>query len=77
MTSTHTAAASSRFEIRFESLLDKGQGFAFPCNERGLVDIDALNERARGNYFFARAMLGREYALPRVVPAATAGVFRR
>lgn len=55
------------FEIRFESLFNVGRSLAFPCDERGRVDINALSERRRSNYFFARAMLGREYAAPRVI----------
>jgi hypothetical protein len=64
---THSFATTSHFEIRFESLFNQGRGLAFPCDEGGHVDIDALSERGRNNYFFARAMLGREYATPRVV----------
>ena len=69
MTATHTAAPSSRFEIRFDSLFNEGRGLVFPCYDDGQVDIDALSERVRSNYFFARTMLGREYATPRVVPS--------
>lgn len=65
---TLDAAPASHFEIWFESLFDNGRGLAFPCDQAGHVDIDALSERGRSNYFFARAMLGREYATPRVVP---------
>ena len=54
------------FEIRFTSLFDEGRGLAFPCDAAGHVDIDALSERGRSNYLFARAMLGREYATPRI-----------
>jgi len=68
MTSTHATAPSSYFEIRFDSLFNEGRGLVFPCNEDGQVDIDALSERSRSNYFFARAMLGRDYAIPRIVP---------
>ena len=68
MTSTHATTSSSYFEIRFDSLFNEGRGLVFPCNENGQVDIDALSERSRSNYFFARGMLGREYAIPRVVP---------
>jgi hypothetical protein len=67
MTATHATAPSSRFEIRFDSLFNEGRGLVFPCNQAGQVDIDALSEHSRSNYFFARAMLGREYAIPRVV----------
>jgi hypothetical protein len=34
------------------------------------VPLDSLPQRARNNYLFARAMVGREFALPQVMPAA-------
>ena len=61
------AASSSTFEIWFASLFNEGRGLVFPCDEAGHVQIDTLSERGRSNYFFARAMLGREYATPRVL----------
>ena len=67
MATTQAVAASLHFEILFESLFNGGRGLIFPCDERGHVDVDALSERGRNNYFFARTMLGREYATPRVV----------
>lgn len=59
-------ALNGIFEIRFDSLSDAGQGLAFPCDARGHVDLDALPERARTNYLFARAMVGRDFLAPRV-----------
>ncbi len=64
---TAPAASSSPFEVWFASLFSEGRGLVFPCDEEGHVQIDALSDRGRSNYFFARAMLGREYATPRVV----------
>ena len=61
---------ASRFVLRFESLFDPGRGLAFPCDEHGQVTLDALTERARRNYFYARVVVGREYATPAVVRAA-------
>lgn len=58
------------FELRFPSLFQPGRGMAFPCDEHGAVDLDALSERARGNYFYARGVIGREFACPAVVNAA-------
>ena len=58
------------FEVRFASLFRQGCGHAFPCDGQGHVDLDTLSERARTNYFYARAMVGRENALPRVFPLA-------
>ena len=60
--------AKSGFQIRFESLFHEGRALAFPCDREGHVDLDALTDRARGNYLFARAMVGREYATPSVMP---------
>jgi len=53
-------------ELRYQSLFCEGRGFSFPCDERGSVDLEALSERARNNYLFARAMVGRELATPEV-----------
>lgn len=58
-----------RFRLCFRSLFDSGRGFAFPCDGNGQVDLDELSERARNNYFYARAMVGRELADPAVEPA--------
>lgn len=59
--------ADPGFELRFESLFNPGRALAFPCDERGRVELDALSEPARRNYFYARAVLGREFATPAVV----------
>lgn len=60
---------SSRCVLRFASLFAEGRALVFPCDERGQVDLDALPERARGNYLFARALVGRDFAMPRVCRA--------
>ncbi|MFT3664859.1 hypothetical protein [Piscinibacter sp.] len=54
------------YELRFQSLFNEGRALAFPCDAEGHVDLDALSERARGNYLYARAVVGREYATPAV-----------
>jgi hypothetical protein len=56
------------FRLCFRSLFDSGRGYAFPCDQRGEVDLDRLSEQARNNYFFARAMVGRELTTPEVEP---------
>ena len=55
-------------QIRFQSLHHEGRALAFPCDEKGRVYLDGLSERARQNYLFARAVVGREYAFPAVLP---------
>ena len=60
---------TSAFLLRFQSLFDSGRGFAFPCDPQGRVDLDRLSDRARLNYLYARAMVGRELAMPEIAPA--------
>ena len=61
----------SAFQIRFASLFKEGRAMVFPCDALGCVELDALPSRARDNYFFARAMVGFEYSMPRVISQAT------
>lgn len=63
-------SSSSSFQLCFRSLFHSGRGYAFPCDPRGQVDLDAMSERARNNYFFARAMVGRELTVPAVEQVA-------
>jgi hypothetical protein len=60
------ASMHSGFELRFQSLFNHGRALAFPCDAAGRVELDALSERARANYFYARAVIGREFAFPAV-----------
>jgi hypothetical protein len=55
-----------RYELRFMNLSDRGRGYAFPCDALGHVDIDALSERSRDNYLFARAVVGTVLSRPTV-----------
>jgi hypothetical protein len=58
------------FQLCYRSLFESGRGYAFPCNRQGQVDLDHLSERARTNYLFARAMVGRELTVPAVETVA-------
>lgn len=62
-------ACPDQFQLRFQSLFQAGRGFAFPCDASGQVDLDQMSERTRNNYFYARAMVGRELAVPAVETA--------
>lgn len=64
-------AASAAFELRFQSLFSEGRALTFPCDGGGQVHLDALSERARLNYLYARTVVGREFAVPVVRPCAT------
>jgi len=56
------------YELRFRSLFNEGRPLAFPCDAAGHVDMDALSKRALNNYLYARTVIGREFALPAVLP---------
>jgi hypothetical protein len=65
MTHSETAqGCAPHFELRFLNLFHAGHGYAFPCDTEGHVEIDSLGEQARLNYFYARAMVGREFSAP-------------
>jgi hypothetical protein len=64
MLQTSSTQTATGFEIRFQSLFREGRALAFPCDREGHIDLDAISERARNNYFFARATIGIEYAMP-------------
>lgn len=55
------------YELRFQSLFHEGRALTFPCDAVGIVPLDSLSERARENYLYARAVVGREYAMPAVL----------
>jgi len=63
-------SSANPHQLCFRSLFHSGRGYAFPCDPQGQVDLDNLSERARNNYFYARAMVGRELSPP-AVEAAT------
>ena len=65
-TATMSHQRNPGYELRFRSLFDEGRGYSFPCDSSGQVDIDALSDRARGNYFFVCTVIGREFATPAV-----------
>lgn len=67
MTDTGTL---SQHQLCFRSLFNSGRGYAFPCDAKGHVDLDGLSDRSRNNYLYARAMVGRELAVPAVEAAA-------
>lgn len=58
----------TKYELRFQSLVGSGREYAFPCDLKGNVDLNELSDRARTNYLFARAVVGRELGLPAVRP---------
>ena len=66
MTQSASMPMHSEFEVHFRSLLRRGFELIFPCDREGRVNLDVLSERAKTNYLFAHAMVGREYSWPAV-----------
>lgn len=58
--------AAEGYELRFQSLFNEGRALVFPCDAEGHVPLDALSDTARRNYLYARAVVGREFAVPAV-----------
>jgi hypothetical protein len=58
------------FLLRFDPLLGVGPALSFPCDAAGRVDLDSFGERLRCNYLYARAVIGRQFAMPAVQPGA-------
>ena len=61
------SSSAVRYELRFRSLSNAGRGFVFPCDSEGNVDIDALSNKGRTNYLYARTVVGRDLSCPAVV----------
>ena len=51
-------------QLTFRSFHNEGLALSFPCDSHGDVYLDCLTDRARTNYFFARATVGREFLWP-------------
>ena len=51
-------------ELQYRSLRTQGHALSFPCDASGHVDLDALSERERLDYLYARVVAGRELSLP-------------
>jgi hypothetical protein len=66
-----TQSAPIGFQLSFRSLFNRGRGYAFPCDEQGQVDMADMTERARNNYLFARAMVGRDLSPPAIEMVAS------
>ena len=61
--------------LHFEPLTAGDAGLDVPCDPQGRVGLDALTDRLRNDYFFARTLIGRLFARPTVllVPRLASG----
>lgn len=55
------------YEVRYPALADGGRALGFPCDAHGRVVLDALSERVRNDYLYARALVGWAFGRPEVV----------
>jgi hypothetical protein len=55
-----------QYQLLYQPLSAGGASYVFPCDAHGEVDLDRLSERARNDYLFARAVVGRELAPPAI-----------
>ena len=58
--------ATPGFVLCFCRLQDGHQAYVFPCDAGGNVDMDALSDRARNDYLYARALMGLQMSWPAV-----------
>lgn len=54
------------FQLRFAMLHNQGRGYTFPCDQKGVVNLDALTEKQRVAYYYAHALVGRDFSSPQV-----------
>ena len=56
----------ARYLLWFQPLFNSGNALSFPCDAQGHVTLDELDDRARSDYLFARAVVGRTLCRPTV-----------
>jgi hypothetical protein len=61
------------YELRYQSLLEAGHTYVFPCDADGHVNMDALSDAVREMYLYVRAVVGREVSAPAVIGASVQG----
>jgi hypothetical protein len=66
MSVSASPARHSAYQLRYRALDQRSRALAFPCDADGHVDLDALSEAARNDYFFARAVVGGQFTRPSV-----------
>jgi len=72
--STLRAVPEATHLLHFEPLTAGDAGLDIPCDPSGRVGLDALGDKLRNDYFFARTLIGRLFAAPTVRHAPLARV---
>jgi hypothetical protein len=68
---TMGATLKREFRLRFEPLRRHLIPYEFPCDSRGQVDVDALDDGSLLQYLYVRGLLNIDYCLPRMVDDAS------
>lgn len=63
-------AGPGAYQLCYSALDERSGALAFPCDVDGHVDLDALSEAARNDYFYARAVVGGQFTRPCVQASA-------
>ena len=74
MCTTESSAGSAPFPADYTLVylsVHGGGCFAFPCDEAGTVEMNALSDRVRDDYLLARALVGRDFHSPPNAPMMT------
>lgn len=58
------------YALCFQSRCPPGRMLRFPCDASGRVELDRLSAPDLRDYLYARVVMGRELAMPRVVRTA-------
>ena len=69
MTSANASPARGEryaYELRFNYLDHAGRAVVFPCDQQGVVDVNALSPQMSESYQRARQRVGRDLAHPAV-----------
>ena len=59
-------AGAAGYQLCFRPLSTTATAREFRCDAAGRVDLDALSERERLDYLYARALIGRDFGRPAV-----------
>ena len=65
-TALKAAVPQATHLLHFEPLTVGDAGLDIPCDPQGRVGLDALGDKLRNDYFFARTLIGRLFAAPTV-----------
>ena len=55
------------YELCFRSLRDHREVLRFPCDAAGCADMDAMDRNTLNNYLYARALIGLDFSMVRVL----------